>query len=218
MKRMSIKKHKKINVVILLILLIIVTLFLVFRYLNKKSKELFMDYSIIETKRIISKLIIDSINNEVLDNMDINDLFIILKNKDDKIESIDINPKYINHILNNTTTILDNNLSKLEKEKSIFLLPLFNNNILSNIFPKVPVRINVIGNTLCFINTKVESYGINNALFKVEIEIKVDVRILLPFVSDVASISTSTPIIIKLIEGEIPGYYLGDYFNKTYSN
>ena len=177
-----------------------------------------MDYSIIETKKIVSKIIIDSINKEIINDIDSNNMFLIVKDSNDKIETIDIDSKYINYILNKVTTIIDENLNSLENKDSIFKLPLFNNNILSNIFPRIPVRIDIIGNTLCVINTNVESYGINNALFKVNIDITIDIRILLPFVSEITTISTNIPIVTKLITGEIPGYYFGDYFNKSYSN
>ena len=216
---MKIKRKKnRFNKVIVLFLLISVAVFMFFRYINKKSKDTFMEYSIIETKKIISKVIVDSINNEVLNNIDMNNIFIVFKNSAGKVESIDVNSKYINFILNSTSNLLDSNLNKLEKEKSIFELPLFNNGILSNIFPKIPVRINLIGNVLCVIDTKIETYGINNALFKISLNIKSDIRILLPFVSHITSIDTSVPIVIKLIEGNIPSYLFSDYFNKTYSN
>ena len=218
MRKMHVKRKKKFNLLIFLSILIILTLFLSFKILNKKSRNIFLEYSIIQTKKVVSKIIIDSINNDVLNSIDTNNLFIVLKNTNNKIESIDINSKYINSILNNSSKLLDNNLNKLEKEKAVFYLPLFNNSILSNIFPKVPVKINTIGSTLCVIDTKVESYGMNNALFKVSLDIKVDVRILLPFVSDITTIDTSIPIVIKLIEGDIPNYFLTDYFNKSYSN
>ena len=58
----------------------------------------------------------------------------------------------------------------------------------------------------------------NNTLFKVNLDLNIDIRILMPFVSDLKNIYTSISIVIKLIEGNIPGYYFGDYFNKTYSN
>lgn len=218
MKKMHVKKKKSFNTIIILAILIIIALFSSFKYLNKKSKTIFMEYSEIETKKIISTIIINSVNNEVLNNIELNNLFIVLKNSNDKLESIDLNSKYINYILNNATSVLDKNLSEIENKKSVFEIPLFNNGIFSNIFPKIPVKLNIIGNTLCIISTNVESYGINNALFKMNIDIKVDVRILMPFVSEVTSVSTSIPIVIKLIEGDIPGYYFGDYFNKTYSN
>ena len=218
MKKMRIKKKRSFNTIIIVIILIIIALGISFNYINKKSKTIFMKYSEIETKKIISKIITDSINNEVLNDIELNNLFIILKNSNDKIESIDLNSKYINYILNSATTILDKNLNELESKERVFEMPIFSNGVLSNIFPKIPVKLNIIGNTLCIVSTNVESYGMNNALFKVNLDISIDIRILMPFVSQVTSVSTSMPIVIKLIEGDIPGYYFGDYFNKTYSN
>lgn len=215
---MCVKKKKKMNKILIVTILIIGTLFFSFKYLNKKSKTIFLEYSKEQSKRIISEEIISTVNGEILENIDLNEMFIIIKNTNDKIESIDLNSKLINNILNTTALKLDRNLKELENKKSILEIPLFNNGIISNIFPKIPVKLNIIGNTLCVISTNVESYGINNALFKINLDIKIDIKILMPFVSELISVNTSIPLVIKLIEGDIPKYYLDDYFNKMYSN
>ena len=46
--------------------------------------------------------------------------------------------------------------------------------MLHNIFPKIPVKIELIGNTFCRLKTDVTQYGINNALIKVNVEVPTD--------------------------------------------
>ena len=181
---------------------------------------IFIEYSEVETKKIISKVIVDLINNEVLENINSSDLF-YTTNESGKLETFDLNSKYINSILNEISVKVDNRLLELEQSNSVFKLPsgiIFNNNILSNIFPKIPIKLDIVSNALCIINTKIESYGINNALFKLNIDVSVDAKILMPFTSKTTSITTSIPIVIKLIEGNIPGYFLGGYYNNSFSN
>ena len=81
--------------------------------------------------------------------------------------------------------------------------------------PKIPVRIDLISNIFCRINTDIKSYGINNALMTVSINITASVKVLLPFVSDTVEISSDVPVIIKLIEGSVPSYYFDGYLGNV---
>ena len=214
------KKRKNKNVIIILIIFILLGIHITFKFFNEKAMPIFIEYSEVETKKIISKVIVDLINNEVLENINSSDLF-YTTNESGKLETFDLNSKYINSILNEISVKVDNRLLELEQSNSVFKLPsgiIFNNNILSNIFPKIPIKLDIVSNALCIINTKIESYGINNALFKLNIDVSVDAKILMPFTSKTTSITTSIPIVIKLIEGNIPGYFLGGYYNNSFSN
>ena len=91
---------------------------------------------------------------------------------------------------------------------------IFNNVILNNILPKIPVKINLIGNIFCKLNTDVEDYGINNALIKVNINIEVEMKILLTFVSSNSKINVDVPIIMKIMEGNVPSYYFDGYLGS----
>lgn len=217
MKKMYCKRKKKNkNILVILIILLILGVHFTFKFFNDKAMPLFIEYSEIQTKKIISEAIIESIDNNVLDSISVNELFLSSTS-----DSFDLNSKYINSILNDISTIVDKKLIEFEESDSVFKLPsgiMFNNNIISNIFPKIPIKLDIIGNTLCVLNTKIESYGINNALFKLNVDITVDVKILMPFISQNTSVTVSTPLVIKLIEGNIPSYFLGGYYNNSFSN
>ena len=53
-----------------------------------------------------------------------------------------------------------------------------------------------------------ERYGINNALLEVGINVKVTSKINLPFISKDVEVSTTVPIVMKIIQGKIPNMYL----------
>lgn len=217
MKKMYCKKNKKsINILTIILILIILGIHFMFKFFNDKAIPIFMEYSEIQTKKIISEVILNSISSKAINTKEL-----FYTSSKGNIESFDLNTEYINTILNDVTKEVDKKLYELETKDSIFKLPsgiIFNNNILSNIFPKIPIKLDIIGNTLCVLNTKIESYGINNALFKLNIDITIDVKILMPFISKTTSIMVSTPIVIKLIEGNIPSYLLGGYYNNSFSN
>jgi len=102
------------------------------------------------------------------------------------------------------------------KKGIIYELPsgiIFNNTLLNNVLPKIPVKIDLIGNIFCKLNTDIKSYGINNALMEISIQIEADVKILLPFVSSNTKINVDVPIIMKIMEGNVPSYYFDGYLN-----
>ena len=99
------------------------------------------------------------------------------------------------------------------KEGIIFEIPsgvVFNNIILANIGPKVPVKLNLTGDILTNISTKVTDYGINNAVVEVIVNVEVYEQVILPFTTTRITINTDIPIAIKLIQGEIPSYYFNN--------
>ena len=67
-------------------------------------------------------------------------------------------------------------------------------NLLYNIGPKIPVKLSLIGDVSTGFSTEVVEYGINNALLKLMIDIKVDTKIILPIISDKLTIECSIPI------------------------
>lgn len=237
MKRMHLKKKKKknLNIIILIAILIIIVIIYIFKIFNDKAIPHFISYSQIQTKKIVTNVINDTVLNEVAANIELNDLFIITKDDNGDIKSIDFNPVTVNKILVNTSIKVEENIKYLEtgdvdklnlsysydydklKKGIIYELPsgiIFNNALLINILPKIPVKISLIGNMFCKLNTSVTSYGINNALIKVNLNIEVEVKILLPFISDNTSVSVDVPIIIKIISGEVPSYYFDGYLTS----
>ena len=86
----------------------------------------------------------------------------------------------------------------------------FDNIILANIGPKIPVKLNMIGDILTNINTKVTDYGINNAVVEIIVDVEVYEQVILPFTTKRITINTDIPIAVKLIQGEIPSYFFSN--------
>ena len=245
MNRMYLKRRKKklsiLNILVILFVLIIILLVYLFKIFNDKASPQLINYSKIETKRIVSSVINATVLEETYKNSNIENLFITSKNNQGYIENIDFNPKYVNQILVDVYKSVEKNLTYLEngdveklnlsnvniskynssklKKGIIYEIPsgiILNNVILNNIFPKIPVKMNLIGNIFCRLTNDVKSYGINNALITVNVEVEVEVKILLPFVSENTKIIESVPILIKIIEGNVPSYYFGGYLSSPY--
>lgn len=233
MRRMHLKRKlvvKKINIYLIIFLILgIVTLYIL-NIFSKKAIPILMDYSKVEVKKIATTLINNAVINEVAKNITIDDLFIIKYSDEGKIISMDVNSKTTNNLLIKSNMEVEKyfkylekgEISKLnligveiesDKKGVIFEVPtgiIFNNVFLNNLFPKIPVRLNLVESVFSRISTEVEDYGINNAIFKVNINITVDLKVVLPFISDTTELVVNIPIIIKIIEGEVPSYYFNN--------
>ena len=231
MKRMKLKrknKYKKINFILMIFILLIISTIYVLKIFSEKALPIFLEYSEIEVKRIASLVINNSVINGVGADITLEDLFIVKEDKNGNIVSMDVDPAKTNGLLLKISKVLEQNFKYLEegridklkieelksnKKGVIYELPsgiIFNNVFLNNLLPKIPVRLNLVGTIFSKLTTDVESYGINNAIFKVNLNVSADIKTVLPFTSKTSSMEASIPIIIKIIEGEVPNYYFGN--------
>lgn len=226
------KKQRKINKLILIIFIFVILIFLTLKFISLKANPVLLEYAEMESRKLVSIVINDAINKNITENIDIEELFIITK-EEDEIKSIDFNPITVNKILTETTALIQSNLKYLEqgkiellnlttnalmdynqsklKQGIIYEIPsgvIFGNSFLANVGPKVPVRFSLVGDIVSYVNTTVTDYGINNALIEVNVVLDLSFQIILPFITDKTSINTTVPVALKLIQGNVPSYYL----------
>ena len=196
-----------------------------------------MAYAESETRKLTTLVINKAITRQVAsDSLNTDDLFTIVKNDSDEIQLIDFNSVTVTKILTTVTNLVQLNLKAIEegnidllelpdntleeydqellKEGIICEIPLgtvTGNALLSNIGPKIPLRLNLIGDVVTGVETNVKEYGINNALLEVGINVTLESRINLPFLSDKITVSTTVPIAMKVIQGKIPEIYANGF-------
>ena len=172
--------------------------------------------------------------------MDAEELFKVTYNKDGEIILIDFDTKKTSKILSNMTSLVELNMRAVEEGKiDMIELPensLSNYNmdllskkiiceipfglttgssLLSNIGPKIPVKISLVGDVSTNFSTEIVEYGINNALLKVIVNISVTTKVILPITSEDLTINANIPIGMKVIQGKIPNYYLNGFTTKS---
>lgn len=223
----------KIQKIILIVILLIIMLFFSFRYLNKKASPIFSEYAEMEIKKLSNIIINRAVSKQMVENASTENMFIVDKDSKGEIQTIDFNPVLVNKFLSTTVNSIQLGLKQIEegnvdllelpddilihydKEKLkkgiIYEIPtgvIFGNSFLSNLGPKIPIRFNLIGDISGNINTKVTNYGINNAMIEVTLHIKLTEVVLMPFISKKIKVESNIPISIKIIEGNVPTYYL----------
>lgn len=181
-----------------------------------------------ETKKFATLVINDAVSNELSSKITKD----LIKTSDNSFEfnTVKVNEALTaitNNVLFNLKCIEEGNIESLNVSDEIFdsynkknlekgiiyRIPtgvIFSNSLLNNIGPKIPVKLNFLGNIDSNISTKTNNYGINNVLVEVYVNLSVTMEIVLPLISKKTKVKTSIPVIMKMIEGNIPDYYAGD--------
>jgi sporulation protein YunB len=239
-RRKIIFKKTKWNLFVLTLFLLGMALFLSFKIINTKVTPVLLTYAESKATKIATLLITQAVNDKVLNMMDVEDIVITSKDDGGFVREVDVNPISVNKLLNQITNYVQEYLEKVEagnidslgvsdtifsnydlhklKQGIIYEIPsgvVFKNSLLSNLGPKIPVRINLVGDVTSDIQTKVSNYGINNVFLEVIVYVEVSMQVLLPFASKTVQANTSIPIVMKIIEGSVPNFYYPSLTNKT---
>lgn len=246
-KRIHLKRKfsffkKKINFVIFIVIILIIMIVLILNFISLKVNPVLLDYAQMEARKIASIIINDAVNQKITNDIDVEELFIITRDTNNEVKTIDFNPIIVNQILTETTILVQSNLRYLEqgkvdmlnltnnalidynqdklKQGIIYEIPsgvIFGNSFLANIGPKIPVKFSLVGDIVGYINTNVTDYGINNALIEVNIVLELSEQVILPFVSEKITIDTTIPVALKLIQGSVPNYYLNGLNSPSFA-
>lgn len=232
-------KEIKNNLFIASIIFGIILSVLILISMSKRISPILFNYAELEIQKLSTAIINRAVNKQLANGMDTDSLFTIIKNNENEIQTIDFNPTIVNKILNTTTNVVLINLKAVEEgnidfielpdvliktdEKNlkngiIYELPLgvvTNNTFISNIGPKLPIKLNVIGSVEANIKTNIKEYGINNALIEVYVRIIVTEQVNVPFISKRISVSTDIPIALKIIQGKVPQYFGGNMSKES---
>jgi len=84
-----------------------------------------------------------------------------------------------------------------------------------NLGPKIPLKINVANAALGNIRTEVKSFGINNALVEVYLDLIFKVETSSPLTSVFQNVTYETLIASKIITGAIPSFYGGSIKSES---
>lgn len=213
------------------LLLVVISTFFLLRWIGNVLTPSLLEYAEIETKRLAVDMINQALSSKVTDLLEEESLFEMNKNNDGEIQTVDFNPTMVNKVLQLATTTVQEQLRALEdgdvdkieipstlkskdldklKEGIVCEIPLgvvTGNSLLANIGPHFPVKLTFVGDVIGNINTKINDYGINNAVVEISVHIEVTERIVMPFITKEVLISTDIPLAIKMVQGKVPTYY-----------
>ena len=216
-------KIKLIDKIIILSIIIILLSYIMIKLFTIKSEKLLFEYAKKESISL-STILINKALYEVTFNNNYDGFININKTNDDMLD-ISLDNKKVNELLFLVNENILKNINILEKgiynyldveylDKSnfIFNVPIgviYDIPILIGIGPKIPFKIDIIGNTNNNVYTNIKAYGINNSIIEVILNINMNIQIILPFTSKEININKDIPLDTKIIEGKVPTYYGG---------
>lgn len=216
-------KYNKGNNYYLIIVVIIILVALIINFYNKKLSNKLLD--IAETK--IEEITNIYVKKDIVPkNVDLNKLIIVEKNSNEEIITVDIDHNYANEIMMNVITKIQNNIFEFnfddsllkENDGSIYIeTPLFlayDGVLLSNLGPKIPIKLTFYEHAFGNIKVELIDYGINNALIKIFLEVYLEQKIYMPYKEVNKTKKFDLIIGSKIITGKVPSIY-GGMFQKS---
>ena len=219
MKRFKHKKYK-LNITTIIIMLIIVNTIVILNYYKNNLSYKLIDISKNTIEVYNNYLIMNFISNDILSKSDLNNIVKLNKNNKDEIISIEYDTKLTYKLLKVVTDELYQIVSQTTykdildydfdiKDDLVIYYPVLlssNNIFLNNLGPKVPVKIKFLSSLLTNINTKVTSYGLNNVLLEIYINITINDDIVIPYYKDKISKDYNVLLSSKVVMGTLPNY------------
>ena len=206
--------------------------------IDKLLNKTITKYINIEIERITSN-IVNATVNEVIEEYIVSDLIDIKKNKNDEIQLITYNTKLVNKLLIEINEQLSKKLLLLEegnikefdistdlkvgsltniKQGLVYEIPmgaLNGSTLFAHTGPKIPIKMNFIGQINTNLKTKVKEYGLNNMILELYIEADIQPRAPMPISTENKDIKLEAPISIQIIQGQIPPYYFNSLENAS---
>ena len=235
---MRLKRKKSFGNKTVIIILLIIMVYLSLKMISNKITPILLNYAENETRRIANIIVSKAVDEEILKVID--DNFFLITRENNEIKSIDFDPVKLNKFLTKIIDKVQMNLKLLEvgdidkldldnsglvyydKEKikkGIFYeIPMgvvFNNTLLANLGPKIPVKFTLMGEVISNLETKITDYGINNALIETSINLKLTEKVLLPISSKSIDVEYNIPLSVKMLQGSIPEYYFNGLESKS---
>jgi sporulation protein YunB len=201
--------------------------------INKGIEPALMSYAESQTKQIATVVISQAINKKIANGMKINEIIETTYDADGGV-MVNLNTEIINSVIADTHSLVYRNLKVAEKgnlesvesdtdvefnmEEStkadgiVYEIPLgqaTNNALLGNLGPKIPIRFYAVGEVEVNPKPELKPFGINNVWIAVYVEVKVHVQIIVPFSTDITTVTQDIPLAMGTIPGKVPQFYNG---------
>lgn len=232
MKFYNLKRRKRLNRFTFFIASFVVAVLLFLYILNARLMPTYLDYAEVQTFKIASHVVSKAINARTSRVLDINEIIEDLPSESDYMLTTRFNTEIINQVRAETVTLVKEHLELAEQgdlsqlpdldnveydvseiqdgDGIVFFVPLaqaLNLPLLGNLGPRVPIRFHIIGNVASDVTKSIEEFGINNAMVEVNIDLKVNVQIIIPFASKQTTVEQSIPVAIGLVRSQVPNIY-----------
>lgn len=209
MKYKSYKKKRKVNF-LLLIIFYISFILLASTFFEQKILPTFITLAESKAQYIATKMVDRVIAEYITDNNVTYDQFFTLeKNSEGQVTALISNTSNMNKMKSQMTLVIQDRLNDVEDSNiKIPLLSFSGNLFLSDMGPKIPLRLMTTGYINMDIKNQFTAAGVNQTKHEVYIQCHSEITMLLPGRRAKAEINSVVPLTEAIIVGVVPNTYV----------
>lgn len=214
------------------ILTVVLALFFIKQFSGRVSEVLIKNGEA-EARRVITLIINNSISKDAFEGVNMDSLFTVRRDSNNDIEIIDFDTVMVTELLDSIINMIQVNLNAVEdgdidsldidlrrvsdidyeelRDGIIYCVSMGSASgvgLLNNVGPSIPIKLVMVGDVVGSFSSDVKEYGINNALIEVSVDVEVTMLVNMFFTSREVKIESSVPIIMKVVQGSVPDYYM----------
>lgn len=211
------KSKTKKRIIISFFASLLVTLFLVTIFVKNISSGL-TEYIAKTVNKENTLILKEAFSHSQNSNIDIDNLIMVVKNSKEEITEVNFDMKSASELLSSITGYMNEHISDYNYLGYRIDVPigiLSKNPLLTNVGPKIPIKVELSDVALGNVKTVVKPFGINNALVEVYLDIILRSSILYPFEVIEENTSYSSLITSKIITGKVPDFFGGTINSKS---
>lgn len=188
---------------------------------SKNLKDKFDSIAVLKCKNFASEVIINTIQEQLKKDDYQNSIFLTSENHYKEFNVVYLNSllkdfakgvyENLSHLENHTKSLETSSFYELGMVEEIPFSLVFDNPLLGSLGPSIPICFRLIGNVTSNLESKVSSFGMNNALIELYVHITLDSLVYVPLICQSETINVDLPIYSSLIEGNIPSIALGNH-------
>jgi sporulation protein YunB len=180
-----------------------------FIFIDKKVKPAFLTIATVKAREIATRAINQSVNEKINEHIKYEDLIFIRTDINGNITMMQANTVMMNQVASEVALSIQDNIKKIKTSSvSVPLGTVFKSQLLAKYGPKITINVTPIGMSSVTFKTEFEESGINQTRHKIYLVVTTQVRIIVPFSSQAASVQSEIPIAETVILGKVPETYM----------
>lgn len=195
----------------LLALILIATLLFTFLFvilIEIKLRPIFHSISRTKVSTMVTKLVNRAIRKKSKE-FTYGDLVKLKTDAEGNVIFMQPNIQKINHVSSQLALEIQSSLKKIKgKEIELPLFQVFGIDILANYGPKLDVKVIPYSSINTDIVDYFQSAGINQTRHKIDLQVIVKTRVVIPYLSEDIQIDTTVPLTEAVIVGDVPEVYV----------
>lgn len=211
------KKIKIYAFLFLIIMIISFSLMFIGGYFSERVDV----YMKSKSENYCANLVSDLLKEEVINIIDTDKIVRVNYKSENVVSSISVDTKMVNAFLKSVNEKLVESVDNIENANiSIPMGIILGDTLFGNIGPNFDIDIVMLSSFKADVYTSLKEYGINSSLFELYVSVSFTINTMIPLNSDLSEINVSVPLVIEIINGEVPRYYYNtnDIVPDVYDN